>query len=158
MNETAAALVAEFESAARTVQQAEDALRKRMADEVAELERRRAFAFRRANVVRALAQAAAASETEEAALAAQRASLRDELDWRLESAVQREILDRLQPLGRLMWRCLRGEDGGAKGKEDMSSAVRAELDAFESWFETAHGKSFYTLFDQYVPELPVVEF
>jgi hypothetical protein len=53
MNEVAAALVAEFETAARTVQQSKDALRKRMVEEVAELERRRAFAFRRANVVRA---------------------------------------------------------------------------------------------------------
>jgi hypothetical protein len=34
----------------------------------------------------------------------------------------------------------------------------AELEAFEAWFEGAHGKSFYALFDQYVPEVPVVDF
>jgi hypothetical protein len=32
------------------------------------------------------------------------------------------------------------------------------LEAFEAWFETAHGKPFYVLFDQYVPEVPVVDF
>jgi hypothetical protein len=158
MNDVAAALVAEFEAAARTVQQAEDALRRKMADEVALLERRRALAFRRSNVVRALAAAAVAAETEQAALAAQRAALREELDWRLESAAQREILDRLQPLGRLVWQCAHGDGEGASRGERAPSAIHAELEAFETWFEATHGKSFYALFDQYGPELPVVEF
>jgi hypothetical protein len=37
-------------------------------------------------------------------------------------------------------------------------AVAPELEAFEAWFEGAHGKSFYALFDQYVSEVPVVDF
>jgi hypothetical protein len=158
MNEVVAALVAEFEAAARTVQQAEDALRRKMADEVAQLERRRAFAFRRINVVRALVTAAISAETEEAALAAQRAALREELDWRLESAAQREILDRLRPLGKIVWQCAHEDEEGAPAGERASAAIHAEIEAFENRFEATHGKSFYTLFDQYVPELPVVEF
>ena len=69
MSPVAAALVAEFEAAARTAQQAEEALRKKMAQEVAHLERQRAFAFRRTQLIRILAASAAAADSEAAAAA-----------------------------------------------------------------------------------------
>lgn len=152
MNAAATAVVAEFEAAARAAQHAEEALRKRLAEEIARSERNRAFAYRRTNVVRTLAVASVGVETEEAALAAQRRAMREELGWTGPSAAYDAILERLQPLGRIVWQCACGAEAAT------SAAVHAELAAFEAWFESAHQKSFYVLFDQYVPEVPVVDF
>jgi hypothetical protein len=145
-------LVAEYEAAARAAQQAEGALRKRLADEIALSERNRAFAFRRTRLVRALATAGAGTEAEDIAIAAQRQAVRDELGWSGSSAAYDAILDRLRSVARVVWLCVRGTEDVAP------AAVHAELEAFESWFEATHGKSFYALFDQYVPEVPVVDF
>jgi len=152
MSAVADALVAEFEVAARAAQQAEEGLRKKMAEEVAGLERRRAFAFRRTRLIRALAVSAQAAETEEAAAVAQRRAVREELGWIGESTAHDAILDQMQPVGRVVWQCACGAEEGTP------AAVNAELEAFEARFETAHGKSFYALFDQYYPEVPVVDF
>jgi len=152
MNPVATELVAQFEAAAKTAQQAEEALRKKMAAEVARLERRRAFAFRRTRLVRTLATAAVGVEDEEAALAAQRGAVREELGWSGESEAHGAILDGLEPLGRTVWQCACGVEEGTP------EAVNRDLEKFEAWFEGAHGKSFYVLFDQYMPEVPVVDF
>jgi hypothetical protein len=152
MSPVAAALVAEFEAAAKTAQQAEETLRKKMVQEVAHLERQRAFAFRRTQLIRVLASSAAAADSDAAAAAAQRAAVRDELGWSGESEAHGKILDRLVPVGSAVWRCT-GENG-----DGAASAVGTELKQFEAWFEQAHGKSFYALFDQYYPEVPVVDF
>jgi hypothetical protein len=152
MSAVADALVAEFEAAARVAQQTEEALRKKMADEIARLERRRAFAFRRTRLVRALATAAVGADTEEAAAIAQRRAVRDELGWSSASSAYDLILDQLQPVGRVVWQCACGAEQGTP------AAVNATLEEFETWFEKEHDKSFYALFDQYFPEVPVVDF
>ncbi len=152
MNAAVSTLVTQFEAAARVAQQAEDALRKKMAEEVACMERRRAFAFRRTRLVRVLATAAVSSEREEGALAAQRLAVRTELGWEGENEIRTAVLDRLQPLGRTVWQCACGKE------EPAPDAVNTELEVFETWFESSYNKSFYTLFDQYVPEVPVVDF
>jgi hypothetical protein len=78
MSAVVAALVAEFETAARTAQDAEAALRKQMVEEVARLERQRAFAFRRLNLMRPVTEAVAAAANEDAALANGLATVRAE--------------------------------------------------------------------------------
>jgi hypothetical protein len=138
MNPEAAALLAEFEAAAQSAQKAEEALRRKMAAEIAAVEKRRVVAFRRTRLIRALASAAA--ETEESAVAAQRGAVREELNWQGANAAHEEVLDRLQPVGRAVWRCVRDAPEG--------TAVNAELAAFETWFEAERGNSFYRLFDQ----------
>jgi hypothetical protein len=153
LNPVAAALVADFEAAARSAQQAEEELRKKLAAEVARLERRRAFAFRRTRLVRTLAVAGIDAEDEEAGLAAQMRAVRDALGWSGESMAYSAILDAMQPLAKAVWQCACGPEGAAS-----ASAVNKELEAFETWFEAAYGKPFYVLFDQYVPEVPVVDF
>ena len=65
MSPATAALVAGFEIAAKAAQQDEDAVRKRMVEEVARLERQRAFAYRKLNLVRTLCAAMASTENEE---------------------------------------------------------------------------------------------
>ncbi|MFM9850773.1 MAG: hypothetical protein ACKVP3_27060 [Hyphomicrobiaceae bacterium] len=152
MTPSAQALVAEFDAAAKAAQYAEAELRKTLTEELARAERQRAFAFRRTRLIRVLASAAGAAETEDAAIAAQARSLHEELGWNGASAAQAEILEQMQPLGRAVWQCGCGMDGGT------STTVAAELQAFEQWFHDARGKPLYSLFDQYVPEVPVVDF
>jgi hypothetical protein len=152
MSPAAASLVAQFEAAALAARQAEEALRKRLADEISASERKRTFAFRRTGLVRTLAVASAGVDKEEEALAAQRRAVREELGWSGPSAAHDAILARLEPVGRAVWQCACGAEAAT------AEAVHAELEAFEAWFEGAHGKPFYALFDQYVPEVPVVDF
>jgi hypothetical protein len=159
MNSPAQALLAEFEAAAKKAQAAETELRKSLSEQIARIERQRAFAFRRTRLVRTLAEAAinANPETEpeaeaEAAIwAAQRRAVRDELGWAGESKVHEAILAQLQPVGLTVWRHIRSDD-------PAPASVHADLATFEAWFEAEQGKSFYSLFDQYFPESPVVDF
>ena len=58
MTPAALALLAEFESAAKSAQVAEAELRKTMTEQIGRLERQRAFAFRRSRLVRTLADSA----------------------------------------------------------------------------------------------------
>jgi len=145
-------LLAGFEAAGRAAQKSEEELRRKLAEEVARLERQRAFAFRRTRLIRALATAAEPVGTEQEAVSAQRHAVRSELGWSHESAAYGAILDLLRPVGQAVWQCACG------GESVTASDVHAALAEFEGKFEEAHGKSFYALFDQYVPEVPVVDF
>jgi hypothetical protein len=153
MTPAAMALVAQFESAAKTAQFAEAELRKRVAEQIGRLERQRAFAFRRTRLVRTLANSAGAQDSQpEQVWAAQRQAVSDELGWTGKSDAYDAILVQLQPVALAVWQCACAADGEAP------PAVAPELETFEAWFEGAHGKSFYALFDQYVSEVPVVDF
>ncbi len=151
MSDAVAALVAELEGAARAAWQEEEAVRTRLAQEIARLERRRAFAHRRMHLVRLLAAAAATADAEEEAAVVQRAAVRRELGWERESDFRRGVLDRLQPVGLAVWHCASGQEGAEP------SAVHAGLEAFEAWFEATHNGPFYALFDQEPPEVGLVE-
>jgi hypothetical protein len=157
MTPAAKALLASYETAARTAQAAEDELRKRMAAEVAHLERQRTFAFRRTRLVRALARHADAADARpEEAWLAQRQAVRNELGWSEPSDAHDTILARLEPVGRAVRLCLAAPEGDSV--VGSAAAVQDELAAFEAWFEAERGTSFYALFDQYFPEVPVVDF
>lgn len=163
MTPGALALVAEFETAAKATRAAEEELRKKLTEQIASIERQRAFAFRRTRLVRSLASAveagtadregeADAAETEAKIWSGQRRAVRDELGWTRESEAYDAILAQLQPVGQAVWQCACSNEPGA------GAVVLDELEKFENWFESTHGKSFYALFDQYVPEVPVVDF
>jgi hypothetical protein len=153
MTPAAHALLAEFEAAAKSALAAEDELRKSMLERIAHLERRRAFAFRRMRLVRVLADAAASEVSETGdAWPAQRLAVRQELGWSATSETNDAILARLEPVGRAVWRRVTGAE------EEAPADVVPELEAFEAWFQEKHGKPFYAVFDQYFPEVPVVDF
>lgn len=147
----AQSLIGEFEMAAEAARRSEEELRRRMADEVARLERQRAFAFRRTRLVRALVTGALAAATPDEVAAGQRNAVIAALAWESLTPAHEAILDALEPAGRAVWRCVCEESAGI-------SIVKEALAEFEAGFEAAHGKSFYALFDQYVPEVPVVDF
>jgi hypothetical protein len=155
-NEAAAALLAGLEAAAEAARSAEDRFRRETAARIDTLAQERAYAFRRLNFVRAIAEAARVSEDGASAVEAARAAVRRELGWQAEDARRSEILERLQPvLLRITAQLGGGEpDAGEVAPEDVIAALRE----FESWFQADTGTSFYALFDRYVPETPVVDF
>ena len=152
MNPNAAALHGQYEAAAETAQETEIALRKKLADEVARLERERTFAFRRVRLVRTLLNAAEEHDTESDALMAERRAVCNELDWNGETEMQSTILDHLQSVTLSIWKCTCAD------ADQNPAAITQELQAFETWHEATYGKSFYALFDRYVPQVPVVDF
>jgi hypothetical protein len=152
MTPAAHTLLAEFEAAAKSARTAEDELRRNTAEQIARLERRRAFAFRRMRLVRVLADAAAGEASTDDAWGAQRRAVGHELGWSDAGEVNDLILSRLEPVGHAVWRYVSSD------AEEAPTEVVSELEVFEAWFEGKHGKPFYTLFDQYFPEVPVVDF
>ncbi len=154
MNAAAHAIVAQLEAAAKAAQQAEDALRKRMVEEVARLERERAFAYRRLNLMRAVADAVARADGEDAAVANGLTAVRNELGWDSESETRTETLDRFAAVVRTTFARLGSE--AAEAETPAADPVGALAD-FEAWYAARFERPFWVLFDQYVPELPLVE-
>jgi len=152
MKEAAAALLAQFESAAKTAQEAEAALGKTVAAQIARLEREREIAFRRTRLIRLLATAADSFEKENEAVAAQCAAMRNEFGWHGESEAHKSILEEMKPLAAAVWQCVCETETGT------AEAVGVELANFEAWFQATRGSPFYALFEQYVPESPLVDF
>jgi hypothetical protein len=148
MTPAVAALLADFESAAKAAQAAEAELRKAMAEQIARAERQRAFAFRRTRLIRTLADSIPGHAT----WAAQGQAVRDELGWTRNSESYDAIIAQLKPVADAVRECL------CKVEGPPPAAVSDALVTFETWFEGEHGKSFYALFDQYVPEVPVVDY
>ncbi len=146
------AFLAELESAAISANAAEGELRQRVAREIARLERERAFAYRRLNLVREVAKAVASAENDERAIACGTAVVRSELGWEAESETRNETLQRFAPVVRAAFEGLCPPE-----TEETSAHIAEALAGFEAWYESTHGKPFWVLFDQYVPELPLVE-
>jgi hypothetical protein len=153
MTPAARKLVAGFEAAAQAAQEAEAQLRKYVAQEIARIEAERQLSFRRARVIHLLASSSFGSEDEAAALSAQAVAVREELGLKTENAAHEEIVAHLRPVGQAVWAC------ACSPEEHVDpAAARAALGEFESWFETSRGRPFYSLFDRYMPDTPVVDF
>ena len=129
----------------------EEGFRREYARRVAVLERERAYAFRRFNLVRSLADAVTAAE-KETAVASGLAVLRDKLGWAGDSEARTRTIEHFRPVIEAMVEAL-----GAKGGEAVPD-VPAALSEFETWYAAAHGSAFWVLFDHYMPETPRVDF
>lgn len=146
------AFLADLKAAAIAANEAEGALRKRMAEEVGRLERERAFAYRRLNVMSEVASAVASAENEEAAVASGTAVLRVELGWETDSDVRSETLARFATVVRALF------EGLDVPEQESTTCDSVEaLRAFEAWYESSYGRPFWALFDQEIAELPLVE-
>jgi hypothetical protein len=145
------ALLAAFETAAGAARETEAFLRQQLEAEILRLERQRAFAYRRLSFVRVLSESIQLAENTEAALAKGRAAVRTELGWHSDSETRTETLTRLAPLFQATFACL-----GSAADASPTEVVKA-LDAFEAWYETRFEQSFWSLFDQHIEEMPLVE-
>ena len=136
---------------------AEKGFRADFARRVAELAELRAEAFRRANLMAAVVDGIAGSETEEKAVARGQAVLRRRLGWDSDSEARAEIVRRFAPVCSACF--LAEAEAPETGGEDASPPDPAEeLAAFEAWFRQARGGSFWALFEVEIPETPLVDF
>lgn len=147
-------LIDGFELAAKSAQQIENKYRADAAAEIARLEAARIVCFRRVRLVKLLAGASASAETEPACLVAQRHAVADEFGWDAERADHKIVLDALQAPGRAVYIAL----SQPSGTDAAVDTIAADLATFESWYEAHAGQPFYVLFDQYVPQAPLVDF
>jgi hypothetical protein len=153
MTEPLAFLTA-LEAAARDADAEEMAFRREAAARIETLERARTFAFRRLNVLRAMAEAASRAPDPAMSIAAQLGLIRDRLGWAgTEGETPRAVLEQLSPLAACVDAGVRA--GTAAG---MAEDLSAELTRFESWYAERFGHEFWALFDRYSPETPVVDF
>ncbi|MGQ4274561.1 hypothetical protein [Terrihabitans sp. B22-R8] len=150
-------LIAGFESAAEQARGAEQAYRNEAARHIQALAAERVTAFRRLNLVRAVARAVTSQEDPQTAFAAARGAVRRELDWDSESPRKAEVLDALTPFFQALVVVQPAEGEGEAAPPDLDAAI-ARLRAFEDWYRDDTGVDFYALFDRYMPETPLVDF
>lgn len=125
---------------------AETEWRREAAQRTKALAEARTHAFRRLNLLRPVSAAIAGEAQEEAALAKGAAAFRLRLGWEAPSETQAAIVARFRPVLLALF------------ERRASEGQAAALAAFESWYRTTYGKAFWDLFDQYVPETPLVDF
>jgi hypothetical protein len=133
---------------------AEDDIRREWVERVKALERERAFAHRRLNFMRAVAEAVAATQSEELAVAAATAAMRAKLGWWDEDEVRAEVLSRFVPVAQQIF----ADRAPGDGDEHPPANVLGALAAFETWYRETHPHPFWVLFENEMPETPRVDF
>ena len=140
-----------FKAAAAQAEAAETQYRQEAVQRIAHLEKERAFAFRRLNLLIALAGAAGQAESEDAAVANGLALLRDRINWSTVDEKRSEVLSRFSSVVAAVFRVV-------TRPEDVSSdSVADALAEFEAWYLDHRLNPFWALFEQELPELPLVE-
>jgi len=139
-------------AAADNTSTVETGYRREAAERIKALAQERAFAFRRLNLMRAVAQAVTAAESEEAAVACAHAVLRARLGWAGDNETHSAILSRFDPVAAALF-AGRLSDGEASGPD-----IAGALAEFETWYAAARAAPFWALFEQHVAETPVVDF
>jgi hypothetical protein len=147
------AFLATLEAAAHAADAEETTFRREAAARIETMERARTFAFRRLNVLRAMAEAAGRAPDPDASIAAQVGLIRDRIGWRRpEDETPRAVLERLAPLAASV-------DAEVRAGADADTGDScAELERFERWYAERFGVPFWALFDHHSPETPVVDF
>jgi hypothetical protein len=134
--------------------QAESDIRRQWAERIKTLERERAFAHRRLNFMRAIAEAVATAESEEIAVAAATAAMRAKLGWWDESDARTEVLSRFVPVAQQVFAGL----APVVDEEAPPPDVLGALAGFETWYRETHPHPFWMLFENEMPETPLVDF
>jgi hypothetical protein len=133
---------------------AENEFRREIAARSKALENERAFAFRRLNLLRAIADVVAGSESEEIAVAGATAMLRAKLGWSSDSEARDSVLSRFVPVARAMFTRL----APSEDEDGPEPDIIETLAEFERWYAATHPNPFWILFENVMPETPVVDF
>jgi hypothetical protein len=138
-------------------ERAEGQFRREIAQRIALLERERAFAFRRLNLMRTVTNAVTGAESAEVAIANGLYALCDKLGWITKSPARDEVLSHFTPVVQSIFEGL-GPPTSAPQAEEGREGVQGVLAAFETWYAGTHEAPFWALFDHYIPETPRVDF
>ena len=152
---TTASFLDQLKEAAAKADVAEAAFRREISERIKNFEHERAFAYRRLNFMRALADATAAAESEEIAVANALAVVRAKLGWSSDSEARTAVLSRLAPVAQAMFASLTPPE--PKKDEPLPDIGKALAD-FETWYGETHDVPFWVLFEHYIPETPRVDF
>jgi hypothetical protein len=133
---------------------AENEFRSQIAARIKELEKQRSFAFRRLNLMKEVASVIAGAESEEIAVAAATAVLRVKLGWANDSEARIAVVSSFAPVAQAMFASLAPVESDDEEKPDV---IRT-LAEFEAWYGATHQNPFWVLFENYMPETPVVDF
>lgn len=136
--------LAALQAAADDAATAEAACRRDAQRRIKAVEAARAFAFRRLNLMRAVADAASGADSEEIAVAGGVGVLQAKLGWHTDSEARSEVLSRFAAVARAI--------------HADEAAVTGALADFEAWYAETHPGPFWALFDQEFPETPLVDF
>ena len=142
-----------LKAAADAAGAAETEFRRQAAERTKTLERERAFAFRRLNLMRAVAEVVATAESEEIAVASSSALLCVKLGWSSDSEARSAVLSRFSQIAAAVFADLAPPDAEAPPAD-----VTKTLAEFEAWYAATHAAPFWALFEHYVAETPVVDF
>jgi hypothetical protein len=145
--------LAVLQAAADNAAGAEAEFRRDANQRFAALEAARAFAHRRLNLMRAIANATAQPESEEIAVASALAVLREKLGWHGDSEARTEVLSHFAPVARAVAGSVLAREGDGPEPDVMMA-----LAEFETWYAENHPGPFWALFEQHLPETPVVDF
>jgi hypothetical protein len=149
----------ELKLAADKTSTAEDEIRREAAQRIKALEVERAYAFRRLNLMRSIAEVVATAEGEEIGVAAATAVLRAKLGWSSDSEARDEVVTRFAPVAVAMYASLSPEIETPPGQESTPLPdVLGALTEFERWYAETHPVAFWVLFENYMPETPRVDF
>lgn len=148
----AASFIETLDAAAKGAATAETAYRREAAAHIKQLERERSFAFRRVNLMKLIADAAARAESEEMAVGGSQAILRAKLGWSGDTEVRSAVLTEFAKVAQALFANVHPTD------DRPLADVIALLKDFEAWYEATHRTPFWDLFDQPMPETPLVDF
>lgn len=148
-----AALIAGLESAATAAEQAEATFKRDIDRRIAELERARAFAFRRLRLIGAMA--APVEGEREAAIEARLDAAMRHVGWLVPGAAlepsELEVRAALQPVAAAI------EDLARPGEGEPPSAADA-LARFEAWYRARFGAEFLDVFETRAEFRSLVDF
>jgi hypothetical protein len=133
---------------------AENEFRSQLAARIKELEKQRSFAFRRLNLMKEVSSVIAGAESEEIAVAVATAVLRAKLGWADDSEARMAVVSSFAPVAQAMFASL----APAESEDEPRPDVLQTLAGFEAWYAETHPNPFWVLFENYMPETPVVDF
>ncbi|MBL8687605.1 MAG: hypothetical protein JNL04_00810 [Rhodospirillaceae bacterium] len=143
-------LMATLSARADAASTEETAYRRESARRIETLERSRAFAYRRLNLIKKVAETASGEADARKAADARIAAAFVEIGWIGGSLAEldergREAEAKFRPVAE------------AIGAGDEAAMLEA-LAGFEAWFAERFGRDFCSVFDRYVPDTPKVDF
>lgn len=153
MTVATASFLDDLKSATARADADETRLREDFSQRLKSIEQDRAFAYRRYNLMRAIADDMASADSEEIAVGNALAVLRSRLGWHSDSEARIAVLSSFAPVGKAVFLSLAPPEAEADDADVISA-----LKEFESWYSGKHGSPFWVLFENYMPETPVVDF
>jgi hypothetical protein len=156
-------LIARLEADCTAAEQAERSVRSEIEARLREVERARAFAWRRLNVLKDMMRTAANEADRAVSVERQLIALFRDIGW-IEGGLDElgpgalPLLDRLRPIAEALHGACHPDETDDPTTNGAGTDILAAFLAFEEWFEADRGQPFLQVFERYMPPTPAVEF